>query len=301
MLERLKQGINRSRRGFAERIRGLLGGGSAVDAATLDSIEEILLTADVGVEATDRIITELKRNRDGGEHAMRALRDHMVAILEPVARPLEIVRRHDRPYVILMVGVNGVGKTTTIAKLAKQFKEHGHRVLLAAGDTFRAAAVEQLTIWGERHGVPVVSQKHGADPASVLFDAVTAARARRLDVVIADTAGRLHTQSNLMDELRKVKRVIAKIDPDAPDEVLLVIDATTGQNALAQTREFHEAIGVTGIALTKLDGSAKGGIVLALAERFGIPIRYVGVGEGASDLMRFDAAEYVDALLATDP
>ncbi len=302
MLERLRQGIRRSRQSIAGRLRGMLGARIAVDAATLESIEDVLLSADVGIEATERIIAKLRsrgqlRER---EQLLAALREDMVAILAPVSRPLQVRSLEGRPFVVLMAGVNGVGKTTTIAKLAYRLEQQGRSVLLAAGDTFRAAAVEQLAIWGARHGVPVVSQAQGADPASVIFDAIGAARARAIDVVIADTAGRLHTQANLMDELRKIKRVIAKIDAQAPDEVLLVIDATTGQNALAQVREFHEAIGVTGLVLTKLDGSARGGIALALAERHGIPIRFIGVGEQAEDLMPFDAEQFVDALLAGD-
>lgn len=300
MLNKLKQGIRRSREQLAGRLRALLGGGRPIDAATLEEVEEVLLAADVGIDATAQILAELEQRGDVADRAalMGALRERMIAILAPVAQPLAVVPPAGRPFVVLMAGVNGAGKTTTIAKLAHRLGSEGRRVLLAAGDTFRAAAVEQLAAWGARGGLPVVSQAPGADPASVVYDAVNAARARGMDVVIADTAGRLHTQAHLMEELNKIRRVIGKIDPAAPDEVLLVIDATTGQNALTQARQFHEAVGVTGLVVTKLDGTAKGGVVLALAARMAIPIRFIGVGEGLDDLLPFDASEFVDALLA---
>ncbi|MGH8496504.1 MAG: signal recognition particle-docking protein FtsY [Gammaproteobacteria bacterium] len=304
------------RPGFVKRLRARLNRGDSwltydlanlvpgrrIDAELIDELETRLLTADVGVEATERIIGGLNRKVARKELAdvdalIRALHASMVEILAPCAQPLAI-DTSKRPFVILMVGVNGAGKTTTIGKLAAQLKDQGHRLMLAAGDTFRAAAVEQLEAWGRRNGVPVIAQQPGADPAAVVFDAMQAARARDIDVLIADTAGRLHSQSNLMEELGKVNRVIRKLDPDAPHETMLVLDGGTGQNALAQAREFHDAIGVTGITLTKLDGTAKGGILLALAERMKLPIRFIGVGEQAADLGAFDAHEFVGALLA---
>ncbi len=301
MFEKLRNGIRRSRQNLADRLRSLLRVGVAIDASTLESIEETLLAADVGVEATERIVAKLRTQRQArsGEGFMAALREDMIGVLEPVAQPLVLERRPGRPYVILMAGVNGAGKTTTIAKLARRLRAEGRTVMLAAGDTFRAAAVEQLAEWGARNDVPVVSQAPGADPAAVIYDAIVSAAARGIDVLIADTAGRLHTQSNLMDELRKVRRVITKVDASAPDEVLLVIDGTTGQNALAQAQQFNAAIGVTGLVVTKLDGSAKGGVLVALAERLRIPIRFIGVGEDIDDLLSFDAREFVDALLGT--
>jgi len=269
-----------------------------------DAVEELemrLLMADAGVEATqwlvDRLNAEIRAGRVKTESQLRAtLRKALLELLQPVAQPLQIPA-FIKPYILFVVGVNGVGKTTTIGKLAARFKGEGHSVLMAAGDTFRAAAVQQLETWAERAGVPILSQGEGADSASVIFDAVQSAKARGIDVVIADTAGRLHTQSHLMEELRKIKRVVQKHDPYAPHEVLLVVDATTGQNALNQALQFHEAVGLTGIALTKLDGTAKGGILLAIARRLSLPVRYVGLGEAVEDLEPFDAAAYVDALI----
>ncbi|RME35503.1 MAG: signal recognition particle-docking protein FtsY [Gammaproteobacteria bacterium] len=296
-------------RGLAKTRQGLMGGlsrllrpGARLDPATLEELEDHLLMADVGVEATRRIIDALRQRGTAGEpDAIRqALREVMLELLEPVDRPLEVPAHPESPFVILMVGINGAGKTTTIGKLAHRLGAEGRQVMLAAGDTFRAAAIEQLQRWGERNGVPVVAQQPGADPASVIFDALQSARARGCDVLIADTAGRLHTQGGLMEELKKVRRVMGKIDPEAPHEVMLVLDAGTGQNALQQVEQFNQAVGVTGITLTKLDGTARGGIVFALAERFGIPIRFIGLGEGPEDLRPFSAAEFVDALLATD-
>ena len=279
--------------------------GRQIDAALLDELETRLLTADVGVEATGAILETLRASVARNELAdagalVAALRRSLVAILEPVARPL-VVDRARKPFVILVVGVNGSGKTTTIGKLTRRLRGEGLSVVLAAGDTFRAAAVEQLAVWAERNGVPIVSQAPGADPAAVVFDALQSARARGIDVLIADTAGRLHTQSHLMDELAKVTRVVRRLDPDAPHEVLLVLDAGLGQNAVRQAEQFRQATGVTGIAVTKLDGTAKGGVVVAIARRFGLPIRFVGVGEQAEDFGIFDAGAYVDGLLRTSP
>ncbi len=275
--------------------------GRRIDAALLDELETRLLTADVGVEATEMILAGLRQKVARSELADAkalegALAASLVEILAPVERPLD-VDRTKRPFVILVVGVNGSGKTTTIGKLARQLKDQGLSVMLAAGDTFRAAAVEQLAVWGERNGVPVISQATGADPAAVVFDALQAARARGADVLIADTAGRLHTQSHLMDELAKIARVMKRQDAEAPHEVLLVLDAGLGQNAVRQAEQFSESIGVTGIVVTKLDGTAKGGVVIAIAGRFGIPIRYVGVGEQAKDFGIFNARAYVEGLL----
>jgi fused signal recognition particle receptor len=279
--------------------------GRRIDAELLEELETRLLTADVGIPATEKILDALRRRvarkeLDDLEALLGALREALGAILTPVARPL-VIDPTQRPFVTLVVGVNGSGKTTSIGKLAKRLKDEGRSVMLAAGDTFRAAAVEQLTVWGERNDVPVVSQAPGADPAAVIFDALAAARARGVDVLIADTAGRLQNQSHLMDELKKIKRVLARQDPTAPHEVLLVLDASQGQNALSQARTFHEALGVTGLVLTKLDGTAKGGIVIAIATELGIPLRFVGVGESIADFGEFDVEDFVTALLAAPP
>jgi len=297
---RLKERLNRTRRGLVDGLGGLVLGKKAIDDELLEEIETRLLAADVGIEATRTIIEDLtarvsRKQLNDGEALLAALREDMFSILAPCSMPLRISTNH-APFVILMVGVNGVGKTTTIGKLAKRLQADGLRVMLAAGDTFRAAAVEQLSVWGERNDVPVIAQGRAADPAAVVFDALQAARARRADVLIVDTAGRLHTQTNLMDELKKVKRVMAKVDSDAPHEVLLVLDAGTGQNAIAQALQFHEAVGVTGIVLTKLDGTAKGGVIFAIAKKLGLPIRYVGLGEGIDELRPFDARDFIDAL-----
>ena len=302
---RLRRGLDRTRGRFTARLGELLAGDRAVDDELLEELETLLLTADVGVEATSHIIVDLtdrltRRQLRDGVAVYAGLHSEMHAILEPVAQPLKLPVNASRPFVVLVVGVNGAGKTTTIGKLAKRFQQHDHSVMLAAGDTFRAAAVEQLQAWGERNGIPVVAQATGADSASVVFDALQAAKSRNMDVLIADTAGRLHTQGNLMEELKKVRRVLGRLDPQAPHEVLLVLDAGTGQNALAQARQFHEAVQVSGIALTKLDGTAKGGIVFALARQMALPIRFIGVGEGIDDLREFDAGDFVDALLESD-
>lgn len=280
---------------------GSLFSGDALRTDALEEIESRLLMADAGIEATtwlcERLDREIKAGRVKNEAQLRtALKKALLDLLAPVAQPLQIPA-FVKPYILFVAGVNGVGKTTTIGKLALRLKNEGRSVLLAAGDTFRAAAVQQLETWATRAGVPILSQGEGADSASVIFDAVQSAKSRGIDVVIADTAGRLHTQSHLMEELRKIKRVIQKHDPYAPHEVLLVVDATTGGNALTQALQFHEAIGLTGIAMTKLDGTAKGGILLAIARRLALPIRYVGLGEGVEDLRVFDANAYVDALI----
>ncbi len=279
-----------------------LAPGGKIDEDVLDELETELVMADVGVDTTERIIESLhkslaRKELKDVEALRRGLHRSLTTILEPVAMPLEIDETH-RPFVILMVGVNGAGKTTTIGKLARRFKDDGLSVMLAAGDTFRAAAVEQLQAWGDRNDVPVVAQQAGADPAAVIFDAWEAARARNIDVLLADTAGRLQNQQGLMDELAKVKRVVARRDESAPHEVMLVLDASQGQNALTQAEKFHEALGLTGITVTKLDGSAKGGILLPIADKLGVPVRFIGIGESAEDMQPFVANEYVDALLA---
>ena len=267
----------------------------------LEDIETRLLTADVGVEATAVIIQSLtqkvaRKQLTDADALYKSLQAELVAMLKPVEAPLVITP--NKPFVILVVGVNGAGKTTTIGKLAKKLQSEGKKVMLAAGDTFRAAAVEQLQVWGERNNIPVIAQHTGADSASVIFDAVQAAKARNIDVLIADTAGRLHTKDNLMEELKKVRRVIGKLDADAPHEVLLVLDAGTGQNAISQAKQFNQTVQLTGLALTKLDGTAKGGVIFALAKQFGLPIRYIGVGEGIDDLRTFEAEPFVQALFA---
>jgi fused signal recognition particle receptor len=304
LLQRLKSGLKRTRAQLGGGFAAVFLGRKVIDADLLDELETLLLTADVGVDATRRIIGDLtarakRKELADAEALSRSLREELLAILRQAEAPVREAAP-GRPQVVLMVGVNGAGKTTTIGKLARRLLDEGQRVLLAAGDTFRAAAVEQLQAWGDRNGVAVVAQQPGADAASVIYDALDAATARGLDVLIADTAGRLHTKSNLMDELAKVVRVMKKLDPDAPHEVLLVVDATTGQNALNQAVQFHQAVGVTGIVLTKLDGTAKGGIVFAIAERLKLPIRFVGIGEAIEDLRPFDAEVFVDALFAAD-
>lgn len=286
---------------FARSFGGLFSRNPKLDDDLLDEIETALLTADVGVTATAQLVESLRKRMKSREFAdanalLAALRAELIAMLAPVAKPLDI-DRNTRPFTILTVGVNGVGKTTTIGKLAHRFKSEGRSLMLAAGDTFRAAAVAQLQAWGERNGVAVVAQGQNADAASVAFDALQAAKSRGIEVLIADTAGRLHTQQGLMAELSKIKRVLGKLDGEAPQEVLMVIDGTTGQNALSQLRQFHAAAGVTGLVVTKLDGTAKGGVVFALAREFGIPIRFAGIGERPEDLRVFDAEAFVDALL----
>lgn len=299
---RLKQGLSKTSASLGEGMASLFLGKKAIDDDLLEELETRLLMADVGVEATTAIIGSLTKRVARKELAdsgalYKALQEELAGLLKPVEQPLQI-SAEKQPYVILVVGVNGVGKTTTIGKLAKKLQGEGKKVMLAAGDTFRAAAVEQLQVWGERNNIAVIAQHTGADSASVIFDAVQAAKARGVDVLIADTAGRLHTKDNLMEELKKVRRVIGKLDETAPHEVLLVLDAGTGQNAINQTKQFHQAVTLTGLALTKLDGTAKGGVIFALAKQFGLPIRYIGVGEGIDDLRSFVAEDFVQALFA---
>jgi len=309
---------NEEKPGFFKRLRARLNAGDSwltydlanlapggkIDDDVLEELETRLVMADVGVEATEEIIAGLKKRlarRELSDLAalQNGLRERMTTMLEPVARPLE-VDVSKRPFVILMVGGNGAGKTTTIGKLARRFKDSGLSVMLAAGDTFRAAAVEQLQSWGERNDVPVIAQQTGADPAAVIYDAYTAAASRGVDVLLADTAGRLQNQKGLMDELAKIKRVIARQHEDAPHEIMLVLDAGMGQNALTQAEKFNEALGLTGITVTKLDGSAKGGILLAIASKLAVPVRFIGIGEAAEDMQAFEAGQYVDALLGLD-
>ncbi|MGQ7960551.1 signal recognition particle-docking protein FtsY [Pseudomonas sp. SP16.1] len=297
---RLKQGLSKTSASLGEGMASLFLGRKAIDDDLLDELETRLLTADVGVEATTAIIGNLTRRVARKELAdsgalYKALQEELVGLLKPVEQPL-VIDAAKQPYVILVVGVNGVGKTTTIGKLAKKLQLEGKKVMLAAGDTFRAAAVEQLQVWGERNQIAVIAQHTGADSASVIFDAVQAAKSRGIDVLIADTAGRLHTKDNLMEELRKVRRVIGKLDDTAPHEVLLVLDAGTGQNAINQAKQFDQTVSLTGLALTKLDGTAKGGVIFALAKQFGLPIRYIGVGEGIDDLRPFQAQAFIQAL-----
>lgn len=300
---RLKQGLSKTSASIGEGMASLFLGKKAIDDDLLDEIETRLLTADVGVEATTAIVQNLtkrvaRKELADSEALYKALQEELAGLLRPVEQPLTITAGK-QPYVILVVGVNGVGKTTTIGKLAKKLQQDGKKVMLAAGDTFRAAAVEQLQVWGERNNIAVIAQHTGADSASVIFDAVQAAKARGVDVLIADTAGRLHTKDNLMEELKKVRRVIGKLDETAPHEVLLVLDAGTGQNAINQAKQFNNAVELTGLALTKLDGTAKGGVIFALAKQFELPIRYIGVGEGIDDLRTFEADAFVRALFET--
>ncbi|WP_196139901.1 signal recognition particle-docking protein FtsY [Aliikangiella sp. G2MR2-5] len=300
--QRLKNGLLKTRSQFSEGLANLVLGQKEIDEEILEEVETLLLMADVGVETTSRIIDDLTEKSNRKElKDTQALMDRLKALLldivDPVQQPLEIPQQ-ETPFVILMVGVNGVGKTTTIGKLAHQFQSQGKSVMLAAGDTFRAAAVEQLKTWGERNQVPVIAQHTGADSASVIYDAVEAAKARQVDIVIADTAGRLHNKSNLMEELSKVKRVMAKVDATAPHEVMLVVDAGTGQNALVQAQEFNKAVALNSVTITKLDGTAKGGVVFALADNMKLPIRYIGVGESKEDLRPFNAKDYIDALFS---
>ena len=300
LFARLKNGLSRTRDNLTEGLANLVLGAKSIDDELMEQIEDTLITADIGMDATMRIsqhlLQKVSRNELKDADALfTALHDEMQAILAPVEQPLQIPEQ-DTPFVILVVGINGAGKTTTIGKLAKRLQNEGKSVMLAAGDTFRAAAVEQLQVWGQRNDIPVVAQQDGADSASVIYDALESARAKKIDVLIADTAGRLHTQSNLMEELKKVKRVMSKIDPAAPHETMLVLDAGTGQNAINQAEQFNQAMQLSGITLTKLDGTARGGVIFAIAEKLGIPIRFIGVGEGIEDLRVFNAKEFVDAL-----
>ncbi len=299
-IKRLRARINRGDSWLTYDLANLAPGGK-IDEDTLDELESLLVMADVGIDTTTRIIEDLQKSLarkelKDVESLRNGLRRSLVDILTPVEQPLDIDPQHS-PFVILMVGVNGAGKTTTIGKLARRFRDQGMSVMLAAGDTFRAAAVEQLQAWGQRNDVPVIAQQSGADPAAVIFDAWEAARARGIDVLLADTAGRLQNQQGLMDELAKIRRVIARRDETAPHEIMLVLDASQGQNALVQAQKFHDALGLTGITVTKLDGSAKGGILLAIADTLHVPVRFIGIGESAEDMQPFVAGEFVDALL----
>ena len=298
--QRLKQGLSRTRNAFTGQIAGLLGAGARIDETLFEELETVLLTADVGVDATQYLLAQLRARvkRDKLTDAAQlkdALKAEIAALLAPLESPLDASTA--RPFVIMLAGINGAGKTTTIGKLAKRFQDQGRSVLLAAGDTFRAAAREQLSEWGRRNNLEVIQSESG-DPAAVIFDAVHSARAKGIDIVLADTAGRLPTQLHLMEEIRKVKRVLQKADPGAPHEVLLVLDANIGQNALTQVKAFDDALGLTGLVMTKLDGTAKGGVIAALAKKHPVPVRFIGVGEGLEDLQPFKVDEFVDALFA---
>jgi len=301
-IKKLTSRLARTRSTLKDGVANLLLGKKEIDDELLENIETQLLLADIGVDATKTIIADLtarvgRKQLNSPEALLQALKDELQDILEPCSQPL-IINDNKKPYIILMVGVNGSGKTTTIAKLTKILQDSKKSVMLAAGDTFRAAAIEQLQVWGERNNVPVIAQYSGADSASVIFDAIQAAKARNIDVLIADTAGRLHTQVNLMEELKKITRVISKFDDTAPHEVMLVLDATTGQNALNQAEKFNDAVNVSGITITKLDGTAKGGIIFAIANKMKLPIRFIGIGEDTEDLRPFNAEEFVSALLS---
>ena len=298
---RLRRGLGRTSDSLVQGLGNLFLGRKEIDEELLEELESRLLMADVGIEATMDIIDKLmlrvsRKELTNPELLQGALKEELLSLLKPCEQPLSVSGH--QPYVILMVGVNGVGKTTTIGKLAKRFQSQGQSVMLAAGDTFRAAAVEQLQVWGDRNSVPVVAQHTGADSASVIFDALQAAQARNIDVLIADTAGRLHNKDNLMEELKKVVRVMGKLDQSAPHEVMLVLDAGTGQNALAQADHFQQWVGVSGISLTKLDGTAKGGVIFAIAKKLGLPIRFIGIGEAVDDLRPFEAEPFIEALFA---
>jgi fused signal recognition particle receptor len=297
----LRERLSKTRSNLSTGLANILLGKKRIDDDLLEQLEDQLLLADIGLPTTQKItstLTELlnRKQLSDSETVLSVLKQVMSDVLRPSAVPLNIDTHH-KPYVILMVGINGAGKTTTVGKLAQKLKSEGHRVMLSAGDTFRAAAVEQLQTWGDRLDIPVIQQGQGADSASVIFDALQSAQARNIDVLIADTAGRLHTQSNLMDELEKIKRVLSKLDLTAPHETMLVLDAGTGQNAMVQAAQFKESIGVTGITLTKLDGTAKGGMIFSVAEQLKLPIRFIGVGESVEDLRTFESDEFVDALL----
>lgn len=300
-LQRLRTGLGRTRQTLSAGIAQLLLGKKILDAALFEELETLLLTADVGVEATQALLQELtqrvsRHQLTDGEAVLKALREQLEAILKPCERTFHIDRKNNTPYVILFVGINGAGKTTTVGKLAKYFQTAGHSLLLAAGDTFRAAAIEQLQAWGQKNQVPVIAQQAGADSASVIYDAFDSARAKQMDILLADTAGRLHTKDHLMEELKKVIRVLTKFGSQLPQEKWLVLDASIGQNTLQQVKEFHAALKLTGLIVTKLDGTAKGGVLFALAKNIQLPIYFIGVGEGIDDLHPFSAKDYVDAL-----
>lgn len=299
-----KEGLHRTRTVFSKGLSDLFSGRKTIDPELLEELEAFLLSSDVGLEATRTIVIELAEQCQRAElkdpGALKsALKKKLIDLLLPAESSM-VISQAIKPFVVLMVGVNGTGKTTTIGKLAKKFQQEGKTVMLAAGDTFRAAAIEQLQVWGARNDIPVVAQHSGADSASVIFDAVQSAKARNMDILIADTAGRLHTQATLMDELKKIRRVMRKIDESAPHEVLLTLDAGIGQNALLQAKKFHEALTVTGITLTKLDGTAKGGMIFNIVKTLNIPIRFIGIGEGIDDLRPFQASVFVEALFAQD-
>ncbi|WP_367606337.1 signal recognition particle-docking protein FtsY [Legionella sp. W05-934-2] len=304
LLSRVKQGLSKTRKQVGQGVANLLLGKKVVDEALLEDLETLLLSADFGIDTANYVIRQIeeklsRKSLSNGEAVYAALKEELIQLIGPLAQPLD-TSTHDGPFVILMVGVNGAGKTTTIGKLAKQFLNQGKKVMLAAGDTFRAAAVEQLKAWGERNQVPVIAQHTGADSASVVYDAYQAAINREFDILIADTAGRLHTQSTLMNELKKVKKVLQKLNEKAPHEVMLVLDASIGQNALSQAQQFRDAIDVSGITMTKLDGTARGGILFAIAHQLEIPFRYIGIGEGVDDLRVFDAEQFIDAIFDHD-
>ncbi len=302
LLERLKQGVQKTRAGFVEKVEDVIHGKKEIDADLLEELEYTLITADIGVRTATDILESIRQRvdrklvSDAGE-IRNLIREHLLGVLEATDRPVQ--RPSAPPMVVLMVGVNGAGKTTTIGKLASRFKAEGRSVLLCAADTFRAAAIEQLEVWGQRTGVEVIRQGQGADPSAVMFDALQSAKARGIDTLIVDTAGRLHTKDNLMAELEKMRRTAARVVPEAPHEVWLVMDATTGQNGLEQARKFTESAGVTGIVLTKLDGTAKGGIVVAIARELNLPIRFAGVGEQTGDLLPFEPERFIASLFDT--
>jgi len=301
LLERLKAGIQKTRSGLMDRLEDALAGRKEIDAELLEDLEYTLITADIGVRTTEEILERIRQRVDRRQSAdadavKNLIREHLLEVLQASERPLPRVSQP--PAVVMVVGVNGSGKTTTIGKLAHRFETEGRSVLMCAADTFRAAAIEQLQVWGERTGTEVIRQKAGADPSAVVFDALQAARARKVDYVIVDTAGRLHTKDNLMAELEKMRRTAARVVPEAPHEVLLVLDATTGQNGLEQARRFTETSGVTGIVLTKLDGTAKGGVVVAIARELNLPIRYIGVGEKIDDLLPFEPEDFIASIFA---
>jgi len=299
IFQRLKEGLSKTHQGMVSKIDQLLSGKRKIDDRLLEELEEILITSDIGVKTTqellDKVTEKVKRKElEDADHLKKALQEEMFLILRQQEKPLDPSMA--RPFVIMVIGVNGTGKTTTISKMAQKFKGRGKSVLLVAGDTFRAAAIEQLEIWGRRVGCEVIKHQSGSDPSAVVFDALKAGKARGSDIIIVDTAGRLHTKVNLMEELKKVKRVMARELPDSPHEILLVLDATTGQNAISQAKMFDQELGVSGIALTKLDGTAKGGILIGISDELKIPIRYIGIGEKAEDLREFSARDFVDAL-----
>lgn len=305
MFSRLKAGLTKTRNHLTKGLNNLFLGKKVIDEDLFEEIESLLLTSDIGVEVTQVLLDDVRdqvsrQYLKEPQALFQALKESMINILEPAEEPLTLPTDQSQPFVILMVGVNGAGKTTTIGKLAKRFQSEGLSVMLAAGDTFRAAAVEQLEIWGERNQVPVIAQTGRADSASVIYDAFQSAISRKINVLIADTAGRLHNQGNLMEELKKVRRVMQKLDATAPHEIMLILDATNGQNALNQAQQFHQAIGLTGITVTKLDGTAKGGILFAVANKIGLPIRFIGVGEKLEDLRVFSATQFVDALFTEE-